>query len=130
MPKHGVYQREVTREEREAKNQLHPVWRGVGFALLILIPIMSYAAMTVLWGQNQSAQWMPLPIDLVAKPGHFLYFGDPWIYVKIIITVTIMLIMYAILTLFTFVINSIFAPPRYGPFDVPPIRAKVNKRAR
>lgn len=130
MPKHGSYQRESTREEREARRQIHPVWRGVGFALMILIPILSYAATEVILTRNATANWFPLPTDLAASRGDFLYNGDPWLYLKIILTVTIMLVLYGIFTLLTFIITSIFAPPRYGPLDAPPIRGHSRKKAR
>ena len=130
MPKYGAYQRETSREEREARRTIHPVWRGVGFALIVLIPLLSYAAMQVLMQQNAVKNWFPLPADLAARPGNFLYSGDPWIYFKILITVVIMLVLFALFTLVTFLINSAFAPSRYGPFDVPPIKGRVRKRAR
>jgi len=130
MPKHGGFQRESSREEREARTRIHPIWRGVGFALMVLIPILSYAGTEVILQQNAKANWFPMPYDLVARPGNFLFNGDPWLYLKIIITVTLMLVLYAIFTLFTFIINSAFAPSRYGPYDVPPIKGKVRKRAR
>ncbi len=130
MPKYGSYQRESTREEREARMRIHPVWRGVGFAFVILIPILAYAGTEVILQQNASAGWFPMPNDLAARPGDFLYNGDPWLYLKIILTVTLMLVFYAIFTLITFVMNSMFAPPRYGPYDAPPIKGKVRKRAR
>lgn len=130
MPKYGAYQRQVSREEREARQTIHPIWRGVGFALIVLIPLLSYAAMQVLLQQNAVKNWFPLPVDLAARPGNFLYTGDPWIYFKILVTFVIMLVLFALFTLITFLINSAFAPPRYGPFDVPPIKGRVRKRAR
>ena len=130
MPKYGGYRREVSLEEREARRAIHPVWRGVGFALIVLIPLLSYAAMQVLLQQNAEKNWFPLPVDLAAGPGNFLYAGDPWIYFKILVTVVIMLVLFALLTLVTFMITRAFAPPRYGPFDVPPIKGRVRKRAR
>ncbi len=130
MPKFSAYQRETTREEREARKRIHPIWRGVGFALIILIPILSYAGMVVLLQQNAEKNWFPMPADLVARPGMFLYNGDPWIYFKIVIVVAFMLVLYALFTLVTFLISSAFAPSQYGPYDVPPIKGKVRKRAR
>lgn len=130
MPKYGSYQREPTRDERESRRKIHPIWRGVGFAMMIIIPIMAYATTILLITQNQAKGWFPMPVDLAAGPGDFLYNGDPWLYLKIILTVSLALLFFAIFNLFTFVINSLFAPPRYGPYDVPPIKAKVRKRAR
>jgi hypothetical protein len=119
---------ETPREKIETK--IHPVWRGVGFAFLILIPIVSYAATEVLVQQNQKMGYFPWPYDIVAKSGDLLYNGDPLLYFKILITITFMLVLYALFTLITFLINSAFGAPRYGPHDVPPIRGKVRKKAR
>lgn len=109
---------------------VHPIWRGVGFAMIILIPIISYAATEVLIQQNMKSNFFPWPVDILAKPGDLLWNGDVLLYFKILMTVTFMLVLYAIFTLVTFLINSAFGAPRYGPYDVPPIRARVRKRAR
>jgi len=130
MPKYSSYQSERQREEREQRRHIHPIWRGVGFALIILIPILSYAATEVFIKWNSETNQFPWPYDLMARPGNFLYNGDPWLYYKIILTLAFMLVLYAIFTFFTFILNSAFAPPRYGPYDVPPIKGRVRKRAR
>lgn len=131
MPnKFNQYQLDKSREIREARNRIHPIWRGVGFAFIVLIPILSYAITELLLQQNAKSNWFPMPYDLMARPGNFLYNGDPLLYLKIILTVTIVLAFYAIFMLITFLINSAFGSPRYGPYDVPPINAKVRRRAR
>jgi hypothetical protein len=130
MPKNTSYQRESSREERERAQQIHPIWRGVGFAFAILIPVLSYAATEILLQLNEASNWFPMPYDLVARPGNFLYNGDPWLYLKIILTVAFVLVLYALFTFVTFLANSLFSPARLGPYDVPPVRGKVRKRAR
>ncbi len=131
MPnKYNQFQADRSREDRAAKARIHPIWRGVGFAFIVLIPILSYAATDLLIQQNTKSHWFPLPYDIMAKPGEFLYNGDPLLYLKILLTITFMLVLYSIFTLITFMINSAFGPPRYGPYDVPPINVKVRKRAR
>ena len=112
------------------KPKVHPIWRGVGFGLIILIPIISYAGMEVIIQQNMKSNFFPWPYDIMAKPGDFLWNGDPLLYFRITIVVAIMMVLFALFTLVTFLINSAFGTPRYGPMDVPPIRAKVNRRAR
>lgn len=126
----GKYNTYAPQEKRDTGPRVHPVWRGVGFVMIILIPLLSYAAADVLIQQNLKANWFPMPYDLVTQPGTLLYNGDPWLYLKLVITVAIALILFALFTLFTFIMNSAFAPPRYGPFDAPPIKAKVRKKAR
>ena len=131
MPnKFNQYQADRSREDREARTKIHPIWRGVGFAFIVLIPILSYAATDLIIQQNSKSNWFPFPYDLMAKPGDFIYNGDPLLYLKIILTIAFMLALYAIFMLITFMVNSAFGSPRYGPYDVPPINAKVRKRAR
>lgn len=129
MGKYDSHARERTRDERERR--AHPIWRGVGFALAVLIPIVSYAGSIELIKANRKFGWLPMPTDLVARPGDFLYSGDPWVYLKIALTIIIMFVLYVLFMLITFAVNkATLDPARTDPFYVPPIKAKVRKRAR
>lgn len=115
---------------RRGPAEVHPIWRGVGFVLIVMIPILAYAASDVLIRQNLAKPFFQMPGDLIARPGMLLFNGDPYLYLRIIFTVAIAMVLFAIFTFFVFIINSAFAPPRYGPYDVPPIKARVTKKAR
>jgi hypothetical protein len=128
MSKRGNFETQV--EEKDIKTQTHPIWRGVGFAMIILIPIVSYAAAEVIVQQNMKSHFFPWPYDLMARQTDFLWNGDPLLYFKVVVTITIMLILSALFTLAYFLVNSAFGAPRYGLYDVPPINAKVRKRSR
>jgi hypothetical protein len=130
MPKYSMEGTDADREKRAKAKEIHPIWRGVGFGLIILVPLFSYALTEVILKANQTANWFPLPYDLMAKPTDLFYTGDPLIYIKIIMTITFSLVLFAIFTLVTFIMNSAFGRPRYGPMDVPPINVKVKKRSR
>jgi len=110
--------------KKSGGREIHPIWRGVGFAFIILIPIISYAATQVILEQNKLKHWFPIPSDLIA-PGRY-----PLLYIDILGTVAIALALYAVFMLIAFIVYSIFAPPRYGPMDAPPIRARKVKKAR
>lgn len=118
------------KKQEKPSVKIHPIWRGVGFVMMVVIPIISYAAAEVLIAQNMKSNWFPWPYDLMAKPGDLLYTGDPLLYLKIISTLVFIFIFYSIFMLVTFAVNSIFGVSRYGPYDVPPINAKVRKKAR
>jgi hypothetical protein len=111
------------RSTRKMPERVHPIWRGIGFAMMILIPIMSYAGMELLMQYNQQKQIFPIPMDLLNKSG-----GDSLLFVKIGVFLVLLLILYAMLLLFTFLINRLFAPSRYGPFDVPQVAYRHKKR--
>ncbi len=110
------------------ETEIHPVWRGVGFVFMILIPVMSYSAAMVLIEQNSKNGWLPMPVDLLARTGSFLYFGDPLIYIKGLLTLTFLFVFYAIFSFITFSINSAFGSTRYGPYDLPPVKRARRRR--
>jgi hypothetical protein len=116
------YNRGPSREER---TRIHPVWRGIGFVFMILIPFLSYAAAEVLLQSNAKNNWFPLPVDLLAKPGQFLYafIPDPLLYIKILITLVFVAVIFAVFTMVSFVIISTFGytDTRNDPYYVPPV---------
>lgn len=128
--KYREYQphRGISREERK---RIHPVWRGVGCILMILIPIIAFAAGSVLLDMNGRNNWFPLPADLVARPGHFLYnyVQDPMIHIKLILTVAFSAVLFGLFTWVTFIIVSNFGlTDRNDPYYVPPVRTRRRRR--
>jgi multidrug transporter EmrE-like cation transporter len=121
-----------SQHKRKPKQTIHPIWRGVGFAMMVLIPIMAYAASEVTLQQNDIYGWFPFPVDLLAKPGQFMYqlFNDSMIYIRILGTVAFSLLFYALFTLFSFIITGLFGVKKFDdPFYVPPVR-RVSRRRR
>jgi hypothetical protein len=102
--------------------EYHPIWRGVGFAMLILIPIISYAASVVLFNLNLQRHWIAVPRELVIN-----VLGDPYLIMKILLAIIIAFVIYVIFLGVTYFANRFFGPPRYGPLDVPPIRVKTRR---
>ncbi len=105
--------------------KVHPIWRGVGFAFMVLIPIISYAAMQVLLQQNESKGWFPLPADIMAKPGEFLYqlIPDPLLYIKIVVFLLCVFVLYVLFTLVSFMITGMAGvSAKNDPYYVPPVR--------
>lgn len=87
---------------------------------------MSYFTADWFLTENVRKHWLEFPTNLLIKAQ-----GVPEdLLIRIIITVALMLVLYAILTFFSLIIFRIFAPPRYGPLDVPPLkfRGKPYKR--
>ncbi len=110
--KYQTYTKKDDVRDRDVK--LHPVWRGVGFALIILTPIMAYAATLVILDANNANRWVQIPKEL-------LYQGtDPLLFVKIILTAALIFLIGSFFSLITFILYGAFGPKRYGPMDVPP----------
>lgn len=107
--------------------RIHPIWRGVGFGMMVLIPVIAFAGQDVLIKSGK----IPLPVDMYAKPGEFLYslIPDPLLYIRIMFFIAILAVLFALFTLFSFLINSMFGiTQRRDPFYVPPVTRRIRKR--
>ena len=116
------YESEFDREKRAREREPHPIWRGIGFIMIILIPLLSYGIGLVLLQENARQGWVAIPRDLIARG------ADPDLYLKIILTVAISFVLYAVFTFISVVVLRAFGPKRYGPTDVPPITTRIKKR--
>lgn len=114
MGKYNSFSRRSELEPIERKP--HPIWRGIGFAFMILIPLLSYFGMQVVLEANRANNWVPISRDMVVKGPY------PLILVQIFVFVVLVFIMYAIFTLFTFILNSLFGAKNLKPYDVPPMK--------
>ncbi|HWQ03893.1 MAG TPA: hypothetical protein VN452_00910 [Longilinea sp.] len=122
----GKYSSRMTQESLSNRDQqLHPVWRGVGFAFMILIPTIAIFGSIVLVDANSKNGWVAIPPEVINHG-----FGGPLLYVQIIVGVVIMLIMSVLFQLITFVLYRAFGPSRYGPLDVPPVTYNGPKKSR
>jgi hypothetical protein len=120
----GKYQSYSQKQDPKPDRNIHPIWRGIGFAMIVLIPFLSYVGMRVLLQENQLKGWFPLPQDLLVN------WRDPLILIEVLITIAIAFVLYILFMLVTFMMNRVFAPPRYGPTDVPPESYRGKKRLR
>ncbi|NLG96814.1 MAG: hypothetical protein GX491_05595 [Chloroflexi bacterium] len=128
MPKYNEY---LPRSTRRRERKAHPIWRGVGCLLMALGPVVAYAGADVLLKQNGENNWFPMPVDLIARPGHFIYqiIPDPMIYIKIILTIAFAFVFYVIFLLLTFFLNTAFGvTERNDPYYVPPMTRKPRRR--
>lgn len=123
MTKYTQYSssRRPTRKERE---QIHPIWRGVGFLFMVLAPVMGYFGSLLLIDANKQNKWLVIPNDFLASG------SDPMLYVKIALTILLAAVIFFILQFIGMLIFRVLGPERYGPMDVPPITGVKKKRAR
>jgi len=107
----------VSSKERYAdhgKTTIHPIWRGVGFVMMIFIPVLSFLISTIVLEYNNTEHWFPIPKEFVINFG-----PDHFILMKLFMTVVIGFIIYALFMVVTFFTTGIFGPPREKPVDVP-----------
>ena len=128
MGKYAKYETS-SRSTRERPWKIHPIWRGIGCFLIILIPLMSYAGAQLFVQANREAHWLPMPFELtraVEIPGIGL--SVPYLYANLLAGFVLMILGYALLTILFSIFYSVIGPPRYGPTDSPPLRTKLRNR--
>ena len=109
----GKYSSITHTPRQTTTRRVHPIWRGIGFILVILLPILAYFTAIVLIDENSRQNWVTIPADLLAKG------ADPNLFIKIIGTVVFIFLYYSILTTITFIFYRLLGPSRYGPMDAP-----------
>jgi hypothetical protein len=133
------------RVKRERPWKIHPIWRGIGFVWLILLPVMSYAAAWTLTRENFKHRWLPLTEDLAKQirlpilnfsflsfpldfnifirwiPGQPLYNADFLFFLGfLMIGFGLMSVVYA------FMYRAV--TPGRGPFDAPEVESQRRRK--
>jgi hypothetical protein len=105
---------------------IHPVWRGIGCLLIILLPILAYAGAVLLVRENLQRRWVVIPPELV---GSFVipYLGRVF-FADLAMAFVLLILGFAFLTVVYAFIYRLFGPPRYGPLDAPPPRRPKNRK--
>ncbi len=111
----GKYTSNVSRREAAPKQEVHAIWRGIGLIMMVVIPFIAYMATLVLLEQNKVNGWVPIPKDMLSSV------VEPMFYVKVVMTIGLSIVLFGLFSLVSIFFYSLFAPPRYGPLDAPPI---------
>jgi hypothetical protein len=137
----GKYQSGVKHQEPQARGP-QPIWRGIGCLLIVLVPILAYAAADLslpffreqglvprqLLATPQTPDW--LRIAPVVAQTYQTLFGRPGVLATLLLTFIYILFIGGIMSVFYAFIYRLSAPSRYGPLDAPTIRTKVKKYKR
>jgi hypothetical protein len=107
---------------------IHPIWRGIGCLMMILIPIMAYAGATLLVQANVDQRWVPLPPEL-SRTVNVPFLGDVrYLMANLVLAVFLSLVGFGVLTAVYSLVYRVLGPPQYGPLDAPPIHRNVRRR--
>ena len=120
---------------------VHPVMRGIGCIMIIVVPILAWGIAVLLVNYGGTHGW-PIPPTWYGPPTippllsklqglqpilQFLQAQNN-LKVNLIFTVAITIVIGGIMSMIYGYIYTIFGPPRYGPQDAPPIRGIKVKR--
>ena len=127
MGKYGggsSFQAQQQKEMREARQRIHPIWRGVGLILMVLTPVMGYFSGLVLLEANEKQGWFVIPRE-------WMWTGsDPLLFIKVGLTVVLGAVIFFIFQFISVIILRSFGPPQYGPYDVPRVTYKGKRKSR
>lgn len=113
MTKHSMFHTDLP--PKPSKLPMHPIWRGIGLILMVVLPIGSYLFASMLIDNQDRYSWVIVPTDIVLNR----YPQDPMILVRLLYALIILFIVAAVLAFFTFLMSSLFGPSRYDPYDAP-----------
>ena len=110
--------------------KIHPIWRGIGCLLILIIPIMAIAGAILVVQENARRRWVPIPAELSQSIDLPLFGTVDSFLAVIIVALLLALIGFGAVTIIYSIVYSLIGPPRYGPQDAPPIYNKPNNRRR
>jgi len=116
MTKHNMFRTDFP--PKPSKLPMHPVWRGIGLILMLVLPIGSYLFASMLIENNDRFSWVIIPTDIILNR----YPQDPMILVRLLYALIILFAVAAVLAFFTFLMSSLFGPAKHDPYDAPPKR--------
>jgi|SoiMetStandDraft_2_1073263.scaffolds.fasta_scaffold457214_2 hypothetical protein len=122
---------------------VHPVMRGIGCIMMIVVPILAYGTALYLvdygighgwpipptWLQPITIHPLLLKLRGLAPVWNLLLRQDNLMAI-VVFTIAIIVVIGALMSIIYGYLYSLFGPPRYGPQDAPPIRVKVKRYKR
>lgn len=121
----------------QRRGQVHPIWRGIGCLLIVIVPLVSYAGAVLLVNYGLSQGW-PLPAEWLG----YIKFPS-WVWkIPFLASITapianynnlkaILVFFFIVLVMLTGLSSTIYAfvyrglgPPRYTALDAPPPKHK------
>lgn len=128
MAKYDKYSARSRMSERPWK--IHPIWRGIGCIMMLIIPIMAYAGAVLLVQANAEQGWLPMPRELTQTVTLPVLGPMKQFYAIGIVTVLLVIIGFGLFTVFYSLVYSMVGPPSLGPLDAPPVRTSPRKKQR
>ncbi len=138
----GKYYAMNPRPQWQPKAQLHPVWRGVGCIMMVLIPFLSFGLAKFTISMSFSQRYIPyqllgypvMPQNLwklgFLNPVLAYIQGLDNLYAIVILLLFYTIVLGALVTVVNAFIQKTVGPPRYGPLDMPPPQGKVKRYKR
>ncbi len=135
----GKYRQEVV----EPPYKVHPIWRGIGCIMMIIIPIMSWliADQVVQYGNNAGWPLMDALRGSITFPTIFYQIpyilnvaysisNYPNLEAQLVFFLTVLIIFSGVMSVVYAMIYRVVGPPRYSPLDAPAQRVRTRRYKR
>ena len=124
----GKYEFREAVSKHDRERRLHPVWRGVGCILLVLLALAGYGLSGWFLVANQENAWIYLPYELYYPPflPDYLSFLPPGFFIRVGIGLLVMIFGYGLLSFF----YAVFFPIKPKETDAPPLKRRKKKQWR
>ena len=134
----GKYSSHARRAPRPKRGVVHPVMRGIGCIMMVVVPILAYGLSLLLVNYGITRGW-PIPPDWLGTPSfHPLLWRlagvatvlsflqrQTNLTANVIFAIALTVVIGGVMSVIYGYIYTIFGPPAYGPTDVPPPRVKA-----
>jgi hypothetical protein len=125
------------------RNEIHPVWRGIGFIIMLLTPIISWAATMVLLDLGKSQKWSFMyglagtvrfpeifyTTPVVQTAANYLS-TVPYLAAIVLFFIAFFVLFSGVFAFLNAVLYRIVGPPRYTRLDEPAPRVKTKRYTR
>jgi len=131
------------RKGPKPEKKLHPIWRGIGCLLIIIMPLISYftALEIIKVGVSQGWSFPPYFLGFVKFPDWVWKFrvlaviagpiaNFPNLLAVLAITIVLVIILFGIFSFLYSLLYKVVGPPRYTEIDSPPIKGRRIRRSR
>ena len=136
------YEKYTIKPQKERRWRIHPIWRGIGCFMLVIIPVVSYAAAFLVARANYQAGWVKIPnelrgwvdlspvLRLAPWLGEIIPASTRFYHLDLALTVAFIVIAFGLLTLFYGILYSATGVTNTDPYYVPPIRKSPKRSSR
>jgi hypothetical protein len=133
------YEKYSIKPKKERRWRIHPIWRGIGCLMVVLIPLISYAAAYTIARANYENGWVGIPAELTGwiniapllriAPwlGQLLPANTRIYYLDLALMLVIMVIALGFLTLLYSILYTSTGVTKTDPYYVPPVRKSPKK---
>jgi|Deesub1362A_J573_1020465.scaffolds.fasta_scaffold02307_5 nicotinamide riboside transporter PnuC len=118
----ATWKYEQQEKERVARKQIHPLWRGVGCIMIILLGGTGYLFAEWFLAANQVSGWLPIPVEVLRVP------FAPWLPAGLVFKLGVALIFMIVSYGLVSILYAILFPPQLGEHDVPPLKRRPRRR--